>query len=181
MQTHAMSEAEEILSRLESRSRSYRMAFCLAISGLAVLVVANRLVTVPNVIRAKSFEVLNGAKSVASISIVNHKVVFGTTDGKTSLVSVGQGVAETGVIVLSGATGKDIVRLTATKALGGSVSVYDSNDVEIANASPNVSNSGSLFIQASGTLIGEINGDKQNGGAILTHDAKGVETGRVHN
>ena len=158
------------------------MTFCLAISGLAVLVVANRMTAVPDVIRAKTFEVVNDGKSVASIGLFDHKAVFGTSDGKTGLVSIGQGVTGTGVIVLSSANGKDLVRLSSTKSLGGSVSVYEPNGVEVANASPNVSNSGSLFLQASnGTLIGEINGDKLNGGAIVTHDASGKETGRVRN
>ena len=180
-----MSEAEEILTRLESRNRSFRLAFCLAMSGLAVLVVANKINRVPDVIRAKTFRVNDNGKILASVGLLDGKIIFGTNDGKMSLVSIGQSSIDTGAVVLSSAkdgnANHDLVRLSGNKTGSATVSVYDSKGTEIANGSPNVNQSGSLFIQNSdGTLIGEINGDKLNGGAIITHDAKGTETARVH-
>lgn len=177
-----MSEAEEIISRLESKDPSFRIAFCLALSGLTVLVIANRVIGAPDVIRTKSMQVMDGTTNVGSIGIFSGKVVLGTTNSKTSLVSIGEGVTGTGVLVLTGSNTKDLVRLSSTKSGGASVSVYSSKGIEIANASPNIANAGSLFIQSStGTLIGEVNGDKTNGGAIILHDANGTETARVHN
>ena len=177
-----MSEAEEILSRLESRGPSFRMAFCLAISGLTILVVANKFVGAPDVIRTKIMQVMDGTSSVGSIGVYNGKAIFGTTNSKTGLVSIGEGIIGTGVVVLSGANTKDIIRLSSTKSGGASVSIYNSSGTEIANASPNITNAGSVFIQSStGTLVGEVNGDKTNGGAIILHDANGTEIARVHN
>ena len=170
------------LCRLEAKGPSFRMAFCLALSGLAILVVANKVVSVPDVIRTKSMQVMDGTANVASIAIYDRKAIFGSTNGTRSLVSIGEGTTGTGVVVLTGATGKDLIRLTSTKSGGGSVSVYSSDGTEIGNASPNITNTGSLFIQSTaGKLVGEINGDKANGGAIILHDANGTETARVHN
>ena len=97
-----MNEAEEILARLESKDRSYRGAFCLALLGLATLVVANRSWGVPDVIRAKTMNVDAGNGVVASIATYDHKIVVGTMKGSTSLVSEGEGATGAGVIVLSG-------------------------------------------------------------------------------
>jgi len=62
------------------------------------------------------------------------------------------------------------------------MSAYNSDGIELVNASPNITNAGSLFIQtSSGKMVVEMNGDKNNGGAIITHDSNGTETARVHN
>jgi len=176
-----MSEAEVILSRLESKGRSYRGAFCLALAGLATMVAANIRWSVPDVIRTKTMNVLGEGGVVAVIGINDHKVVVGTTKGSTSLVSAGEGATGAGVIALSGATGKDVVRLCTVKSGAGSVGVNGPDGVEIANASPNVTEAGSLYIDnVKGSLIGEMNGDKVNGGAIILHNAQGAETARVH-
>jgi hypothetical protein len=177
-----MTEAELLLTRLESNNKSYRTAFCLALSGLTVLVVAGITSPPPDVMRTKKMNVIDGNHAVLTLSVSNGKIVFGSSNGTASLVSIGEGSTNTGVMVLTGASGKDLIRLAATKGGGGSLGVYGADGVEIDNASPNITQSGSLFIQsANGSLFGEINGDKQNGGAIIVHNASGTEIGRVHN
>ena len=181
-QTQQMSEAEALLTRLESKNRSYRASFCLALSGLTVLVVAGIANPPPDVIRTKKMVVMDGNNAVLTLSVLDGKIVFGTSYGTKNLVSVGEGTTNTGVMVLSGATNKDLIRLGTTKGGGGSIGVNGADGVEVDNASPNITQSGSLFIQSStGALFGEINGDKQNGGAIVVHNASGAEIARVHN
>ncbi|MFI5385323.1 MAG: hypothetical protein ACHQ50_04295 [Fimbriimonadales bacterium] len=178
-----MSEAEEILARLESKGRSFRGAFCLALAGLATLVAAYASRGFPDVIRTKAMNVLAGdGKGVAgAVAAVNHRIAFGTVKGSNTLISIGEGSTGEGVIVLSGAGGKDVVRLSTVKNGGGSIGINGPDGVEIANASPNITSAGSLFIDnAAGSLISEINGDKLNGGVIAVRDAQGKETARVH-
>jgi|GEM_PF-3309720 len=178
-----MNEAEEILARLESGKRSLRVTFCFAIAGLATMVAAFAARDVSDVVRTKAINVLgaDGTSVVATVATLDHKIVVGTLNGKTSLVSLGEGPTGEGVIVLSGPSGKDVVRLSSVKSGGGSVGINGPDGVEIANASPNITNSGSLFIDsAAGPLIGEINGDKLNGGVIAVRNAQGTETARVH-
>ena len=177
-----MSDTEIILSRIESKNRSYRLAFCLALTSLAVLVVASKVASAPDLIRTKSMQVMDGTAMTASIGVFNHKVIFGAYNGANPLVSSGEGPTGSGVLVMSGATGKDLIRLSSTTSGGGSLGVYGADGVEVANASPNVTSSGSVFVQSStGKLVGEVNGDKLNGGAIIVHDSNGTETGRVKN
>ena len=177
-----MSDAEVILSRIESKDRSHRLAFCLALSSLAVLVVASKVANAPDLIRTKSMQVMDGTALAASIGVFNHKVIFGVYNGSNPLVSSGEGPSGAGVLVMSGATGKDLIRLASTTSGGGSLGVHGADGVEVANASPNVTSSGSVFIQSqTGKLVGEVNGDKLNGGAIIVHDSNGTETGRVRN
>jgi len=71
-----MSEAEEILSRVESRSKSFRATFSLALAGMSILVIAKTVNFVPDVIRAKSFQVLDGATAAAVIGVTNNKIIL---------------------------------------------------------------------------------------------------------
>jgi hypothetical protein len=176
-----MHEAEEILARLESKAKSYRGAFCLALAGLTTIVAANVKWSVPDVIRTKAMNVLADSGVVAVLAINDHKIVMGTEKGTTNLVSIGEGPTGAGVLALSAPSGKSVVRMSIVKNGGGSLGINGADGIEIANASPNLTNAGSLFIDnAAGALIGEINGDKVNGGAIVLHDAQGKEIARVH-
>jgi|SRR5579862_2337297 len=178
-----MSEAEEILARLECGRRSFRAAFCVGVAGLATLVAAYAGKGVADVIRTKGMHVIgaDGTSILGVAAVVNHKVAVGTVKSGNNLVSAGEGATGQGVIALSAPNGATVVRLDTMKNGGGSFSINGPDGREIANASPNTTNAGSVFIEnSSGTLIGEINGDKVNGGVIAVHDASGKETARVH-
>jgi hypothetical protein len=176
-----MNDEEMLLSKLESNGRSFRAAFCIGLAGLTTIVAANARWGVPDVIRTKAMNVLGDGGVVAVAGVNNHKVVVGTLMGSTNLVSAGEGSTGAGVLELSGGSGKDVVRLSTVKNGGGSVGINGPDAIEIANASPNITSCGSLFIDnLKGSLIGEINGDKTNGGAIVIHNAQGTETARVH-
>jgi hypothetical protein len=180
-EVNILSEAELILSKLEAKNRSYRLAFLCALAGLTTMVAANVKWGIDSVIRGKSMSVLSGTATVGIVAINDHKVVLGTMKGPDSLVSAGEGATGAGIVVLSGPNQKKVINLSIVKNGGGSVGINGPDGTEIANASPNVSNVGSLFIDnAAGTLIGEINGDKINGGAIVLHDSTGKEIARVH-
>ncbi|MHB8635719.1 MAG: hypothetical protein ACYC96_04525 [Fimbriimonadaceae bacterium] len=176
----AINEAEEILLRIESKSRAYRVTFCFAVVGLATMVVAHAKWGPQALIRTKQMNVTADGKIVGTLAVLSNKIVLGTLKGSTMLSSIGEGANGGGVIALGGANQQDIVRLTAG-ANGGSISLKSQTGVEIANISPNVANAGSIYIDnAAGTLSGEINGDKSNGGAIILHNAQGAEIARVH-
>jgi hypothetical protein len=176
-----VNEAEVILSRLESKSRSYRGAFCLAIGGLATLVAANAKWGAQDLIQCKGLAAVSDGSVVSSLGVYNGKIVFGVEKGTLSTVSMGEGVNQAGVVSISGSQAKEVVRIATTKGGGGSLSINSPTGSEVGNASPNVNSDGSLFIDnVAGKLVGEINGDKSSNGAIVVHDSMGKETARVH-
>ena len=176
-----MSEAEEILSRLESGTRSYRWSFCFAIAGLAMLTVANVKWGVPAIIRTKAMEVVDDHGQVLGFAKTRRgESLIATLKGSKDLAVIGKGNAGAGGLALCGPTGEPVISMGDTNDSGGHLLLKGASGKEILNFRPNDSSTGSINIDNSaGSEIGGINGDKQNGGVIIVKDSVGKETARI--
>jgi hypothetical protein len=137
----------------------------------------------PDVVQAHTFEVQADRVSgdAASIGMYKGKVAFGTVAKTHLLATIGENDAGAGVILLGDQHDNDIISLKAMKMGGGSFTIFGPDGKELANASPNVDDIGSVFISnAGGKLIGEFNADSHHDGVVAAHNSKGEETARVH-
>src|SRR5579862_7727255 len=105
----ANNEAEEILLRVESKSRSFRGAFCVAMVGIVTLVAARMTLRAPDIIRTKTMAVIDGKDVLATVASYNHKAVLGTLRGGQNLVGIGEGQSG-GVLTVTAASDKAVIR-----------------------------------------------------------------------